>query len=116
MIKYVLPQAQLRRMMKLCLFQTLLAIICTSVAFAAKAPNSGTSSKKILTAATVDRTLTGKVTDETNSALPGVSIVLKGTQRGTVTDAEGQYKIEIPESGATLVYSFVGYLSQEVTV
>nr|WP_229311800.1 TonB-dependent receptor [Larkinella rosea] len=102
-------------MVKLCLFPTLLAFVCTSIAFAAKAPNSGTS-KTALATALVDRTLTGKVIDETNSALPGVSIVIKGTTRGTVTDANGEYKIEVPESGATLVYSFVGYLSQEVSV
>lgn len=61
----------------------------------------------------------GKVTDEKNDALPGVSIVLKGTQRGTTTNAEGQYELEIPDesaSGAVLVYSFVGYASQEVVV
>ncbi|GAB3340718.1 TonB-dependent receptor [Larkinella ripae] len=56
------------------------------------------------------------MTDESNSPLPGVSIVLKGTQRGTVSDANGQYKLEVPESGAVLVFSFVGYLSQEVSV
>lgn len=61
----------------------------------------------------------GKVTDEKNDALPGVSIVLKGTQRGTTTNAEGRYELEIPDesaSGAVLVYSFVGYASQEVVV
>ncbi|MRS60372.1 SusC/RagA family TonB-linked outer membrane protein [Larkinella terrae] len=102
-------------MVKLCLFPTLLASVCTSATFAAKDPNSGSLSKTAFTVA-VDRTLTGKVTDETNSSLPGVSIVIKGTTRGTVTDADGQYKIEVPESGATLVFSFVGYLSQEVNV
>ncbi|WP_205880562.1 SusC/RagA family TonB-linked outer membrane protein [Larkinella terrae] len=116
MVKLLLPQARLVRMMRLSVPQILLASVCMSTTFAAKDPNSGTSSKSALATVTVDRTLTGKVTDESNSALPGVSIVLKGTQRGTVSDANGQYKIDVPESGATLVFSFVGYLSQEISV
>ena len=64
----------------------------------------------------VDRTLTGRVTDEKNESLPGVSVVLKGTQRGTVTDAEGRYKLDVPDGPSTLVFSFVGYLAQEVKV
>jgi TonB-linked SusC/RagA family outer membrane protein len=116
MVKLLLPQARLVRMMRLSIPQILLAFVCTSAAFAAKAPNSGTLSKNALATTTVDRTLSGKVTDETNSPLPGVSIVLKGSQRGTVSDASGQYKLEVPERGATLVFSFVGYLSQEISI
>ncbi len=64
----------------------------------------------------VDRTITGRVVDEANAALPGVSIVLKGSSRGTVTDADGRYKLDVPDAGATLVFSFVGYTAQEVAV
>jgi hypothetical protein len=63
----------------------------------------------------VDKTISGKIVDDTNSPLPGVSIVLKGTQRGTVTDGNGLYKLEVPDN-ATLIFSFVGYLPQEVVV
>ena len=63
-----------------------------------------------------DRTLTGRVTDEKNEGLPGVSVILKGTSRGTVTDVDGQYKLEVPNGSSTLVFSFVGYLSKEVQV
>ena len=63
-----------------------------------------------------DRTLAGRVTDEKSEGLPGVSVILKGTQRGTVTDADGRYKLEVPDGGSTLVFSFVGYLTQEVKV
>ncbi|WP_018618074.1 SusC/RagA family TonB-linked outer membrane protein [Spirosoma luteum] len=63
-----------------------------------------------------DRTLTGRVTDEKNEGLPGVSVILKGTQRGTVTDVNGSYKLDVPDGGSTLVFSFVGYLTQEVRV
>ncbi len=64
-----------------------------------------------------DITLTGTVTDENNAGLPGVSVVLKGTQKGTTTNSEGKFQIDVPESGTpVLVFSFVGYLSQEVAV
>jgi TonB-linked SusC/RagA family outer membrane protein len=66
--------------------------------------------------AIADRPLSGRVTDEKNEALPGVSVILKGTQRGTVTDANGNYQLDVPETGATLVFSFVGYISQEVAI
>ena len=69
-------------------------------------------------AAVADRTISGVVEDESGTTLPGVSIVLKGTPRGTVTDADGKFRLDIPEgSGASiLVFSFVGYLPQEVVV
>lgn len=69
------------------------------------------------TGSQADRTLTGRVTDETSAGLPGVSVVLKGTQRGTTTNADGRFELEIPETGSpVLVLSFVGYLTQEVEV
>jgi TonB-dependent SusC/RagA subfamily outer membrane receptor len=58
----------------------------------------------------------GKVTDEKGDALPGVNILIKGTQRGLSTDADGKYAIEVPSENSILVFSFVGYLSQEVPV
>lgn len=62
------------------------------------------------------RQVTGKVTSsEDGSALPGVSVSLKGTSRGTTTGADGSYKISIGD-GAVLVYSFVGYKQQTVSV
>lgn len=64
----------------------------------------------------IEISVTGIVTDESGTGLPGVSILLKGTQRGTTTDPNGKYKIEVPDKNAILVFSFVGYLPQEVTV
>lgn len=60
--------------------------------------------------------VTGKVTDEKGEGLPGVSVILKGTQRGTTTNAEGQFQMDVPDAAAVLVFSFVGYKSQEVAV
>ncbi len=64
-----------------------------------------------------DRNITGKVTDEQGGALPGVNILLKGTQKGTSTDQNGQYSLSVPDgSESILVFSFVGYEPQEVAL
>lgn len=61
------------------------------------------------------RQITGKVTGEGANELPGVSIVVKGTQRGTVTDVNGEYSLAVPDGDAvTLTFSFLGYQSQDV--
>lgn len=61
--------------------------------------------------------VTGKVTSEEDGAgLPGVSVVLKGTQQGTITDSEGSYSISVPNDNAVLVFSFIGYAGQEIPV
>lgn len=64
--------------------------------------------------APVDVDITGSVTDEKGDALPGVSIVLKNTQRGTTTDGNGQFRLSVPDKDVTLVFSFVGYVTQEI--
>ncbi len=69
--------------------------------------------------ATVDRTIKGVIKDETGMTLPGVSVVIKGTQRGTSTNADGSFELIIPdnlENNAVLVLSFVGFKSKEVQV
>lgn len=62
-----------------------------------------------------DITVKGKVTSESGAPLSGVSVQVKGTARGTTTDAEGNYTISVNEQ-ATLVYSYVGYDNQEIAV
>jgi TonB-linked SusC/RagA family outer membrane protein len=62
-----------------------------------------------------DRAVSGKVTESNGAILPGVSVLVKGTVRGTQTDGNGNYKLEVP-ANATLVFSFVGMLTQEVPV
>ncbi|AQG78061.1 carboxypeptidase-like regulatory domain-containing protein [Spirosoma montaniterrae] len=63
-----------------------------------------------------DRTVSGLVTSETGEGLPGVSVVAKGSSRGTTTDGQGRYRLNVPDEATTLVFSFVGYLSQEVVI
>ncbi len=62
------------------------------------------------------KTVTGKVTDADNGEpLPGVTIVIKGTTNGTITNFDGDYSLKV-ETGQTLIFSYVGYLKQEVLV
>ena len=58
----------------------------------------------------------GVVSDVKGEPLPGVNIVVKGTLQGVVTDLDGKYQISVPGSDAILMYSFIGYTSQEVVV
>lgn len=58
----------------------------------------------------------GVIRDEQNQALPGASILVKGTQSGTVTDVDGNYSIGVPNPEAVLVISFIGYTTQEIPV
>lgn len=58
--------------------------------------------------------VSGRVSDEAGVVLPGVSVVVKGTSRGTTTDGEGRYTLSIPGGQTTLVFSYVGYESKEV--
>lgn len=60
--------------------------------------------------------ITGHVTDENNNPLIGVSVSLKGTQTGTITDANGDYSLTLPNDNGTLVFSYVGYTKQELPV
>ncbi|MGC1240687.1 MAG: TonB-dependent receptor [Chryseosolibacter sp.] len=60
--------------------------------------------------------ITGKVTSDTGDPLPGVSVLEKGTTNGTVTDTEGAYSLTVSNEDATLVFSFIGYTSQEMAV
>jgi TonB-linked SusC/RagA family outer membrane protein len=62
------------------------------------------------------RSVSGKVTDSNNQSLPGATVVIKGTTQGTITNADGDYTLgNIPED-ATLVFSFVGMITQEIPV
>lgn len=60
--------------------------------------------------------VTGHVLDENTEPVIGVTIIIKGTTNGTTTDADGTYSIEVPDENSVLIYSFVGYVTQEITV
>lgn len=62
-----------------------------------------------------EKTITGIVKDATGQALPGANVVVKGTQRGTQTDIDGNYSIKAKQ-GEVLVFSFVGCVTESITV
>lgn len=83
-------------------FQKLLLLVCAILA--------------VNTAFAQKMTVTGKVTDANDaSTLPGVNVSIKGTTSGTITDFDGNYSLEA-EKGQTLVFSFMGYTTQELLV
>src|SRR6185369_10692157 len=64
-----------------------------------------------------DRVVTGKLTSkEDGSSLPGVNVVLKGSTTGTVSDADGNYKLTVPSSGGTISFSFIGLETVELEI
>ncbi|MCT4602499.1 MAG: TonB-dependent receptor [Marinifilum sp.] len=61
--------------------------------------------------------ITGTVSDESGMGLPGVNVIVKGTTNGTITDIDGKYSLNVENaSNATLLFSFIGYESHEVSV
>lgn len=65
----------------------------------------------------LDKQITGKIIDAENGmGLPGVNVILKGTTTGTISDENGVYRISVPDDARELIFSFVGYESQELTI
>jgi len=60
------------------------------------------------------KTITGIVTDASNLGMPGVSVGIKGTTKGTVTDIDGKFSLPISDENAVLIFSFIGFTSKEV--
>jgi TonB-linked SusC/RagA family outer membrane protein len=68
-------------------------------------------------AAEAQRTVSGRIaSSEDQSPLPGVNILVKGTTNGTISDADGRFQIPVSSDNDVLVFSFVGFVSQEMTV
>jgi TonB-linked SusC/RagA family outer membrane protein len=109
----VLPKLKLRRLPKKPLLMMLLCITTLNATFASAYPAPAMNVLKI-----ADITVTGRVTDEQQKPLPGVSVSISGTKVGTVTDANGNYRLTIPEAnaGGTLSFSFVSYTTQQVPI
>lgn len=72
--------------------------------------------KEVLSTKQQERTITGRVTEKNGDSLPGVTVVVKGTSKGTTTNLNGEFTLEDVEQNSILVFSFVGMQSQEVVV
>ena len=60
--------------------------------------------------------ISGKITDETGNTMPGVTVMVKGTSIGGVSDANGSYEVIAPDKNSVLVFSYLGYTTKDVTV
>ena len=70
----------------------------------------------LLSQAQANRSISGKVTDETGSGLPGVTVLVSGTSTGTSTGADGGFQLDVPATATKLSMSFVGYTTQVVDI
>ena len=95
------------------LFAALSTLTCPVYAGAFPGPGAADA---VAPDATFAFAVSGKVTSENGDALPGVSVIEKGTTNGTVTDTDGNYNFSVTDENVTLVFSFIGYMSQEVAV
>ena len=64
----------------------------------------------------LEKEISGKVTDENGEGLPGVNVLSKGTDIGAITDVKGNYRLNVPDDATTLIFSYVGYLTEEVEI
>ena len=94
--------------------QIVLSRVATAENSSALGPNNGTPSVSM--EAVADLQVTGTVIDEKGAGLPGVSVFVKGTQRGTSTDQNGKFSLSVADNKAVLVFSSVGFESQEMVV
>jgi TonB-dependent starch-binding outer membrane protein SusC len=62
------------------------------------------------------RNVNGTVTSDAGEGLPGVNIQIKGTSQGTISDINGQFSLSVPANAEALIFSFVGYMAQEVAI
>ena len=69
-----------------------------------------------LSASAQQKSISGSVIGDDKAPIPGASIVVKGTTTGTVTDFNGKFSMKIPSTANTLIFSFVGLTSKEVTI
>ena len=84
--------------------KVILALLCASMyALPSMAQTSGIG-------------VSGRVTDMNGAPLPGTNVFIEGTGTGTATDVEGKYHVTVPDRNAVLAFSFIGYVTQKITV
>lgn len=78
-----------------------------------KAGAKTTSAKTRLATKPIAWQISGRVTTKAGEPLPGVTVLVKGTTNGAATDVNGKYSLTVPEKAGTLIFSFIGYITQE---
>ena len=91
-----------------------LALLCSPIPYSVQAENGSSNTMVQITAQT--KTVKGTVLDENGEPLIGVSIVVKGTGTGTITDFDGKFSIDLPRGSKELLVSYIGYKDQTITV
>ena len=120
-VKFSIPITEglkkIMQTMKICL---LLLFISSATSMADDGVSSiGKESSRLKSSKVFDqtqKTLTGKVTDNNGEPLPGVTVIVKGTTVGTVTNFDGEFSVAVPADAKILVFSFVGFKSQEYPI
>ncbi len=95
---------------------TIITIVAIGFFISISATSAPSNGMAIESSNLQQQTISGKVTDENNQTLPGVNIVEKGTTNGTVSDVNGEFKLNVSNPSAILIFSFIGYLKEEVAV
>ncbi len=93
---------------------SMMILMGTSVDLSAYTPKGDKVIQNNKTA--VDRTIKGKIVDEKGEALPGVSIMIKGSAKGAISNENGEYQLSVPTNQSILVFSYVGFVTQETTL
>lgn len=105
------------RIIRMASLQIVLVLILTRISFAHDGKAKDFLSQRVNSSSIVDKQLTGRVIDDKGEGLPGVNIQIRNTTRGVTTDVNGNYRLTVPDEASTvLVFSFIGYATQEVTV
>lgn len=110
---------KLYRIMKLTTFLILLSVVfvfASETYSQSKMPNPDMEIKNDMSATQQQKTVSGKISDSSGASLPGVSVVVKGTTTGVISDSNGNYSLSKISENAVLQFSFVGMKMQEVVV
>ncbi|UII21402.1 SusC/RagA family TonB-linked outer membrane protein [Fulvivirga ligni] len=111
-------QNKYKQLSKRLIKYSLCGVLAQSAVFASAFASEANIEKNVTTVELYKQAITvkGTVTSEDGAALPGVNIILKGTNKGTTTDLDGNFTLEVPDESAVLVFTFIGYSAQEITV
>lgn len=101
---------------KLLMMSMITGLVMSLVAFQLQAKEPSPVKVKMSLPDEMAFAVSGTVTDEQNQPVPGVNVIERGTSNGTSTDAEGKFSLNVQDGNSVLVFSFIGYITQEVAI